>query len=325
MMKNNFKKIPSVHVAWQQQGFTLIELMIALLIGLIVIAAAAGMFLSNSRVYGTTESVGRIQENTRAAFEIMSRDIREAGVTACGRSDTLMGTHAFLPEIQAGVWVNGNALDIYLSNNAISNVIEHIDPAGPLRIAPAAGAAYAGDEMMAICNSDFNVLFSATTAAGGILTPTAPLSNSQGAELCFLKPASGSWSSSCDLTGASSAYVGKVLRHRWEVRSNGRGGSSLYRQLSYPNTAGNMQNLGAAEEIAENVNEMRLAFRRSGDSAFQDNFSSWTAEDWKKVVSVQVTLVFQGDETGNAAGTDNAPLTRTMATATAMRNREDLL
>src|SRR5690349_740055 len=67
----------------RQAGFSLIELMIALLLGVLVAAAAASVFISNKRVYGATESIGRIQEGNRVSFELMSRDIREAGGNPC--------------------------------------------------------------------------------------------------------------------------------------------------------------------------------------------------------------------------------------------------
>lgn len=67
-----------------EAGFTLIELMISLVLGLLVVAAASGLFLSNRRVFASTNAVNRIQENGRAAFEILSRDIREAGGNPCG-------------------------------------------------------------------------------------------------------------------------------------------------------------------------------------------------------------------------------------------------
>lgn len=64
-------------------GFTLVELMIALVLGLVVTGAAISAFLSSKQVYATTESLGRVQENARVAFELLARDIREAGGNAC--------------------------------------------------------------------------------------------------------------------------------------------------------------------------------------------------------------------------------------------------
>ncbi|WP_246189403.1 PilW family protein [Pseudoxanthomonas kalamensis] len=64
-------------------GFSLIELMVALVLGLLVVAAAIGIFLSNQQAYRASESLGRVQESARVAFELMARDVREAGGNPC--------------------------------------------------------------------------------------------------------------------------------------------------------------------------------------------------------------------------------------------------
>lgn len=68
-----------------QRGVTLIELMIGMVLGLIVMGAAATVFMANSRTYAVTESLGRVQENARVAFELMARDVREAAGNPCER------------------------------------------------------------------------------------------------------------------------------------------------------------------------------------------------------------------------------------------------
>ncbi len=65
-------------------GVSLIELMIALVLGLVVTGAAIAIFLTNRQTYIASENVGRMQENARTAFELMSRDVREAAGNACG-------------------------------------------------------------------------------------------------------------------------------------------------------------------------------------------------------------------------------------------------
>lgn len=72
--------------ARRARGFTLVELMVALAVGLIVTGAAITVFLSTSRTYDATESLGRVQENMRVAFELMARDLREAGGNPCERN-----------------------------------------------------------------------------------------------------------------------------------------------------------------------------------------------------------------------------------------------
>lgn len=66
-----------------QRGVSLVEVMITLAIGLIVSIAAVAMVISNRNAYRSTEALSRIQESTRVAFEIMSRDLRAAGVNSC--------------------------------------------------------------------------------------------------------------------------------------------------------------------------------------------------------------------------------------------------
>ena len=63
-----------------QRGFTLIELMISMLLGLLIVGAALMIFLSNQQVQRATQGVGSIQESLQIGFEILARDIRAAGV-----------------------------------------------------------------------------------------------------------------------------------------------------------------------------------------------------------------------------------------------------
>lgn len=67
-----------------QRGFTLIELMISLVLGLILVGGVMSVFSSNREAFRSTENLARMQENARVAFDLMARDIREAGTNACG-------------------------------------------------------------------------------------------------------------------------------------------------------------------------------------------------------------------------------------------------
>jgi len=67
----------------RQHGFTLIELMIALLLGTLVLIAVSSVFMSGRKSYSTVQGVNRIQENQRMAFELISSDIRSAGSYVC--------------------------------------------------------------------------------------------------------------------------------------------------------------------------------------------------------------------------------------------------
>ncbi|MFK7861738.1 MAG: PilW family protein [Granulosicoccus sp.] len=66
----------------RQQGLSLVELMISLVVGLILIAAAFNMYMGNSRSARFTEGLQAIQENGRYGISVLQRDFRLAGFSA---------------------------------------------------------------------------------------------------------------------------------------------------------------------------------------------------------------------------------------------------
>ena len=78
----------------QAAGFGLIELMIAMVLGLIVLGAAIAVFQSNQRSYSANEGQNRVQENARAAYEMVTRDIRATGGSACSAESLVLGSDA---------------------------------------------------------------------------------------------------------------------------------------------------------------------------------------------------------------------------------------
>lgn len=66
------------------RGFSLVELMIALALGLFLTGVAINVVVLNRQAFQTTENLSRMQENARSAFELLARDIRTAGGNPCG-------------------------------------------------------------------------------------------------------------------------------------------------------------------------------------------------------------------------------------------------
>jgi type IV pilus assembly protein PilW len=77
-------KTPSIPL--RQTGLSLIELMVAIAIGLFLLAGAVTIFSTSKRTYVEQEDSARIQENLRFALEAISRDLRMAGYFGCGHS-----------------------------------------------------------------------------------------------------------------------------------------------------------------------------------------------------------------------------------------------
>lgn len=65
-------------------GFTLVELLVSMGIGLAVLAAVAGTFIAQSKYLNAQEQINEMQQNARAAMDIMVREIKMAGYPASG-------------------------------------------------------------------------------------------------------------------------------------------------------------------------------------------------------------------------------------------------
>ncbi|MFC1868886.1 PilW family protein [Thermodesulfobacteriota bacterium] len=62
-----------------EKGFTLSELLVAMVIALIVMASGYSMYMSQQKAYEITESVSGLQQNLRAAMFFLERELRMAG------------------------------------------------------------------------------------------------------------------------------------------------------------------------------------------------------------------------------------------------------
>lgn len=68
------------------KGFSLIELMVAMVIGIILMGGVMELYVSNKMAYMTSEAMSRLQENARYALFTLQKDIRMAGYSDCSPS-----------------------------------------------------------------------------------------------------------------------------------------------------------------------------------------------------------------------------------------------
>ncbi|MHB8474482.1 MAG: PilW family protein [Sulfuricaulis sp.] len=81
---NSLRKIRSGGHA----GFTLVELMVAMTIGLIILAAVATLFTTSRSTHVLEEGLARVQEAGRFGIGFVDRDVRMAGYLGCVNSKT---------------------------------------------------------------------------------------------------------------------------------------------------------------------------------------------------------------------------------------------
>ena len=64
-------------------GFTIVEIMIALLLSVVLLGGVVQVYSSSKQSYRVAENVARMQENSRFAMNILTKEIRMAGFSPC--------------------------------------------------------------------------------------------------------------------------------------------------------------------------------------------------------------------------------------------------
>ena len=71
--------ISMIKTLHRQRGFTLVELMIAMTLGLLILLAIGSIYIGSRQTFRMQEENARLQETGRYALEVMGRSIRQAG------------------------------------------------------------------------------------------------------------------------------------------------------------------------------------------------------------------------------------------------------
>ena len=312
------------------QGFSMVELMTAMLLSLLLIAAAVSVFVSNKRVYGSTEGLGRIQESSRIAFELMSRDIREAGGNPCDTrmkvvnvlADTTNWWAAFDGDTKTGVtgFANGAFTGSTAGTDAIQ--IQFFEDTG--LVTSAAMGSTTGQ--MTVTSTD-DVEAQQILMACGFFpsSPSAPVTDtaaifSAGKTSTTITHAETNGNASDDFTDAAhpiavvypaDTLIGSLRAMEWYVAENDQGRNSLYRrQLIYTATGPEM---GDAEEIVNDVVDMQLTYLAG---------TTWTDSpaSFSNVTAVQVELRLEAGD-NRAGGVEGNMIERKLTNVIALRNK----
>jgi type IV pilus assembly protein PilW len=88
-------------------GFSLVELLVAMTVGLVVLGGVYGVSAIQNKTFSKQEMIAEMQQNTRAAMDMMSREIRMAGYDPCSVNSDSNNYNNFF-----GVTVNSTQLQI---------------------------------------------------------------------------------------------------------------------------------------------------------------------------------------------------------------------
>ena len=74
-------------ISTRQKGLSIIELLVAMVIGLILLLGVSQVFLSSRQTFATNDAMTKLQENGRFALEFIAATARQAGYLSPGSSE----------------------------------------------------------------------------------------------------------------------------------------------------------------------------------------------------------------------------------------------
>ena len=326
------------------QGFTLVELMISMLLGLLVVGSVIGVLLANKRSYGTNQGLSQVQESARTAYELLAHDIRESDGNGCGSSlrtanvltasglwwqDWIGLTGYDSTEVDPAVAIGTavgervagtDSIHIESIDGTALAVAQHDTAAQQIDINVAAADFIAGDIML-VCDFDHSAIFqaSAVTTGAGVVS----VFHAMGAGVPGNCSEGLGFPTSCTVPGNTypfprNAQIGRLVVTDWYIGNNGRdteGGRSLYRRRI---GAGGVE---TTEEIVAGVTDMQMQFRANADDDIIADAS--LVPDWSLISSVLIRITAESADTNVStdSATKSGRIERSFNYLISLRNR----
>jgi type IV pilus assembly protein PilW len=328
------------------RGFSLVELMISLMLGLLVVGSAGAIFISNRQTYRATEGLGRVQENSRMAYELMARDMREAGGNPCGKN--LLFVDVLNPTVDW--WSNWNrgltgyessvaspgtpfgtafgnriagtdAVDVMSGDNSSGVTVVSHNPSSAQFHLNTVNHVLDDSDIAIVCDNRQMALFQITNAQPGtneVIVHNTGNTASPGnctKGLGYPPPKSCPDALGTPYTYGANSMIVKLHAVRWYIGRNRNGTNSLFRVSLGSNGAGAA--VTTDQEIAEGVENMQLQYLVAGAGAYVDA-SLVPPARWAEVTAVRIALNIASTD---RAGVGNTRLQRTVAHTATLRNR----
>lgn len=267
------------------QGLSLIELMVALTLGLILIAGISEIFVQSKHGYRIQEATARIQESARYALAALGRDLREADFWGGVDQGSVYALPATLASAAAAP-----CSDAWFAN--YREGIRGYDGAAGSPLAGCTGNYVANTDLVVVRHADPNARFAnnETTSSSDALLYRSVVgragylflqSNWSGALAALPDPADG---------GAFNYRLRSAVFYIRDFNSDGTNRPTLYV---------NATDTGSSQPLVEGIEQMQLSYGVDVDGdRTVDRYlaaSDVATADWAKVLSVRVGLIVRAD------------------------------
>lgn len=291
-----------------QSGLTLVELLIAMTLGIILTYGVTEIYINSKQTYRSQDGLARMQESARFALDFIARDIRSSGYVGCSNIKTItpsitvttpsiaaytlanvlnghqnLGSQSWAPSLPSGVNSVVDDTDVITATgggHCSTPLTTDMSVVGDsINIATANGCGFSQNDVAIIANCSSADIFRITNVPGG----TGQLSHA-GLAVAYATAAA-----SEVLTYNSNTYF---------IRDDATSGiPSLF-------VLDNTQNTGGTNPIAliEGVENMQIQY---GIDTNADNVPEVYADasgttNWTQIVSLRITLLMRSVEETNA-------------------------
>jgi len=333
-----------------QHGFTLVELMIAMVLGLLIIGGVIAVFLSNKQTYATHNAMSQVQDSSRTSFELLSRDIRETGLTGCGNTGRIANVLKSGPNgASTKTWYSdmANAIRGYDTGTVDPAVATSTATTAPtaadvgLRVNGTSSIQLVGGDGLGLTVASHDITNAKITlnepdillAPGdfivicdpdhAVITQVTSLTNSP---TILSLPANTTAPGNCSTglgfptqcsspgnvyTYITNSQISRLYAVDWYIGFNPVGRKSLYRIALVSGLP------TAPQEMVRDVNDMQISYHIRSGTTF---VTAATVTDWSTVdaVAITLTLVSSSKFAGTKTGT---PITRNIPITVTLRNR----
>lgn len=312
--------------ARRQPGFSLVELMVALAVGLALVLVVGYAYLGSKQTFRVQDALSRMQENARFVFETMGFDIRMAGFGGCPAQTSVNvlnnstdwdkdllnnplvgyeGGVSTFPSDVTGNILRGDALTILRASETEYIVNNHNPPAaqfdltGTHDIKPG--------EILVVTDCTHQAIFQMT----------GPTNNNNNAQNIVHNNGVGSPGNCtkglgsplvCTSTGTAYTFApgSRIMRLsgvNYHIRANASGEPALVRLRLAANSSGNA--IRVPDELAEGIQDMQITYGVDtsatadgvvdtylrADEIAGIGVGATLSEKWQRVLSVRVALL----------------------------------
>lgn len=309
------------------RGFSLTELMVALLLGTFLVAGVIGVYLSNASTNRVNQQISQLQQASQVSFQLLSQDVQHAGYAGCGN---VMAAHVFNalnpPLAWWNTWTGGlqgfefgafpnfsngavvplpgtDALQVMYGRGVSASVVSHNAAGNPAMVINQNLAGIVPNDIVMSCDSKWGLIFQVTSVNGNGLNHAVG-AGAPGNRILQFGVAPNGLPYQRNIN-SDAGFVMPMESAAWFVGTRNNL-NSLYRVVV---VAGQVR----VEEIVPNVANLQLQYLQRGTANYVD---ASAGVNWGDVVSVRAVLTL--------ADNPNAPVAlalREISQVANLRNR----